>query len=112
MRTHNNVTPIKCNIRDIFYGEWRMEKHRADYSEKRKYCHYFNNVNVCPYKEVGCRFDHKKSFSINYCHNPRPSRAELSNLDTYYYPKITTTPPPYGPQLHRAVQYTIAIIQV
>ena len=27
------------------------------------------------------------------CHNPGLSRAELSNLDRYYYRKITTTLP-------------------
>ena len=37
---------------------------------------------------------------MHNCHNPELIRAELSNLDRYYYRKITTTTKTTFPQLH------------
>ena len=67
MKSHVNVAQLKCNLcNKEFYAKWRMDKHIADHEKKRKFCHYFNNRKVCPYEEVGCKFDHSQSFNCKF----------------------------------------------
>ena len=63
LKTHNALKDFKCeDCGKEFYLKWRFSQHMKTHkSPKVKHCHYFNNNKVCPYEEVGCKFQHKKS---------------------------------------------------
>ena len=63
MKSHDTIKPISCDqCEQKIYVDWRLEKHKKMHSNKKfTFCHYFNNKKVCPYKEIGCKFLHKKS---------------------------------------------------
>ena len=62
MRSHSEVGKFKCTqCEKTFYVQWRMKKHMEGHAETKKYCHYFNNKDFCPYEEIGCKFKHEES---------------------------------------------------
>ena len=51
-----------CDIcKKTFYLEWRLRKHVEGHGGNVKVCRYFKTGQNCPYEEVGCKFQHKKS---------------------------------------------------
>ena len=56
----------KCKIRGrTFYLECRLEKHADIHEEPPTPCKYIQSRNTCPFAEVGCKCDHKKSESVD-----------------------------------------------
>ena len=50
----------KCN--KVYVSEWRLKMHpKTNKRGKTKNCHYFNSGKTCPFKKLGCKFEHKKS---------------------------------------------------
>ena len=41
-----------------FYLKWRLKKHLEVHEPNVNKCRYYNNGEVCPYDEVGCKFKH------------------------------------------------------
>ena len=67
MKSHIEITPLRCNICEKqFYVQWRMKKHISSHLEQSKFCHYYNNGKFCPYEELGCRFKHSDSRQCKY----------------------------------------------
>ena len=45
-----------------FILEWRLKKHTIIHSTQNiKYCHFFNNEEICLYDEIGCMYKHEVS---------------------------------------------------
>ena len=62
MITHKQPKFFKCDLCDKdFYLKWRLTKHKEGHEQKRRFCHYFNNKQECPYEENGCMFVHAMS---------------------------------------------------
>ena len=62
MKTHEQPKLFQYDICEKeFYLKWRLTKHREGHEQKRRYCHYFNNTQMCPYEENGCMFSHETS---------------------------------------------------
>ena len=63
MEEHNYIKSFKCDECDKkFFVEWRLKKHvNGHKNTNRKFCHYFNNAQHCPYEESGCKFVHETS---------------------------------------------------
>ena len=61
--SHANYEEYKCgHCNKIFVTRWRLSKHsKMHEGKKSNYCHYFNNCDVCPFEELGCKFLHKLS---------------------------------------------------
>ena len=67
MKSHGNLYIYKCDLcKQKFYSHWRMKKRRASHNELKKFCHYFNNAKICPYEEVGCKFNHEDSKNCKF----------------------------------------------
>ena len=90
---HRETTAnFKCNkCNQQFHLKWQLEKHLKVHDEGTKFCHYFNNGQLCPFEEFGCAFKHQNSpecFFMNNCkkkmcqykHNTK--RNISSNLNT------------------------------
>ena len=86
---------FKCNQCDLyFYVKWRLDKHVESHQQKNNYfCHYCNNDKNCPFEEIGCKFQHKKSklcwFADNckaklcpFIHKENSSASICNNLTT------------------------------
>ena len=58
-----NSEQHKCDsCGKTFVLKWRLRKHMEGHSnENNKFCHFFNNGNVCPYEKIGCKFLHQPS---------------------------------------------------
>ena len=79
MKSHGNLDLFKCDLCEKkFYSNWRMKKHKATHNELKKFCHYFNNAKICPYEEVGCKFNHEDSKNLNLTKNAISNFANLS----------------------------------
>ena len=76
LKTHNALKDYKCDeCGKEFYLKWRLSQHMKTHKcPKVKHCHYFNNNKVCPYEEVGCKFQHKKSLE---CRNKNNCKTRL-----------------------------------
>ena len=62
LKTHDKTKEFKCTeCNEAFYLEWRLRRHVRGHKVKRKYCHYYDNVNNCPYEEFGCKFKLEES---------------------------------------------------
>ena len=67
LELHMNIHKIdkqeKCDdCGKVFYFKWRLKKHKEMHTDKNvKKCHYFNNDKICPYEEIGCKFQHVES---------------------------------------------------
>ena len=62
LKIHDTQESFKCNLCDKeFYLQWRLDKHQKVHEQSVKYCHYFNNRQICPYDENGCMFVHNVS---------------------------------------------------
>ena len=48
-----------------FYLKWRMNKHRNTHGGSRKPCKFFQDGNVCPFNEVGCKFVHEETDTVD-----------------------------------------------
>ena len=71
---HNALKEFECDIcNKTFYLKWRLEKHLEIHGESHslKNCHYFNNKEVCPFEDFGCKFLHAKSNKCRFdeCRN-------------------------------------------
>ena len=71
---HSEIIDIhKCNKCDQhFFLEWRLKKHKETHEKGVKFCHFFNNEKVCPFKEFGCKFKHESSpkcYFMSKCKN-------------------------------------------
>ena len=63
MNIHKIDKQEKCDdCGKVFYFKWRLKKHKEMHTDKNvKKCHYFNNDKICPYEEIGCKFQHVES---------------------------------------------------
>jgi hypothetical protein len=73
LKTHENPKCFQCDICEKeFYLKLRLRKHKEGHEKNLRYCHFFNNSEVCPYEENGCMFLHSVSpeckFNVN-CDN-------------------------------------------
>ena len=72
MKSHEEIEPFKCNkCEKEFYVLWRLKKHMEGHTETQKYCHYYNNQDVCPYSEISCKFKHEDSSKCRFDKNCR-----------------------------------------
>ena len=57
---HETSKEFKCDLCDQeFHLKWRLNQHiKGHKEEKGKFCHYFNNSEICLYERVGCMFRH------------------------------------------------------
>ena len=63
MENHDDPREFKCKLCDKeFYLQWRLNRHVRGHNESdQKFCHYYNNCNVCPFEKNGCKFRHELS---------------------------------------------------
>ena len=68
---HGKEKTFDCEVCDeSFFTNWRLRKHMQSHDEPNvKFCHYFNNLKKCPFKEFGCKFRHTKSDQCKYQEN-------------------------------------------
>ena len=60
---HQETKKYKCEqCEKSFILEWRLKKHTIIHSTQNiKYCHFFNNEEICLYDEIGCMYKHEVS---------------------------------------------------
>ena len=63
LKTHKQSKKFECDkCGKVFLLKWRLEQHKKTHALTNiKYCHYFNNMKVCPYDNIGCMFKHETS---------------------------------------------------
>jgi hypothetical protein len=57
-----------CNVcSEAFHLKWRFNKHQEVHTNPNiKFCYYFNNMQKCPFKELGCMFKHEMAPTCKY----------------------------------------------
>ena len=64
MNEHGLVKKHICEVCEKgFHLKWRLNKHKQMHNEdyRSHFCHFYNNNLECPFIQVGCMFQHKKS---------------------------------------------------
>ena len=76
---HNVKKKNKCEICEHeFVFKWRLRKHLEDHSKTQvKTCHFFNNNKECPYKQIGCKFEHKRAMNCKFAQNCRVTKCQF-----------------------------------
>ena len=77
----------KCEIcSKTFYLKWRLSKHTSNHAGSHKPYKYIQERNVCPFDEVGCKFQHNEA-NINdaeqdaeRCDKPRNNFCNLCDV--------------------------------
>ena len=67
---HSDGPKYQCDVCDkSFLLKWRLRKHKKGHEQENiKFCHFFNNNNICKFEEVsGCMFRHEHAPP---CKNP------------------------------------------
>ena len=54
----------ECNR--VFVLKWRLNKHKESHNKVSKKCHYFNNMKICPFDNIGCMFEHVLAGKCKY----------------------------------------------
>ena len=50
----------KCKVcGKTFYLKWKLNKHANKHTGSVKPCKYFQEGQVCPFIEIGCKFQHQ-----------------------------------------------------
>ena len=56
---HDNHPVFRCEVCEKnFVLKWRLKKHSKIHNGLGQPCHYYNNNKVCPFEELGCKFNH------------------------------------------------------
>ena len=70
MKTHDLEKEFKCELCDKeFFLGWRLRRHVNGHDNVKKFCHFYNNQNECPYEELGCKFEHQISPDCKFKEN-------------------------------------------
>ena len=90
LQQHTTKTEFECRkCKKIFACEWRLQKHlKGHLKPERKFCHFYNNIKLCPYEEVGCKFKHSnagqcslgKTCSVYKCQFEHPLTEEANDI--------------------------------
>ena len=61
LKEHTTKKEYKCEqCGSEFYLKWRLNRHIKGHGEiDRKFCHFFNNEQNCPYEVNGCKVKHE-----------------------------------------------------
>ena len=65
---HETRKMFKCDhCKKEFLLKWRLNQHVRGHKEmNKKFCHYFNNDQICPFDDIGCKFRHDVSDTCNF----------------------------------------------
>ena len=83
LKTHIEAETYSCDECDkSSVLKWRLEKHRKGHRGKI-FCHFYNNMQDCPYEEIGCMYLHEDSKICKYKKKCTTELCQFKHIDEY-----------------------------
>ena len=84
MKNMHEEAKIHCKeCTASFFMKWRLKKHMLTHnSSYRRNCHYYNSDKVCPFSEIGCKFNHQYSDVCHYGDRCEKDKCQYRHIKT------------------------------
>ena len=85
LQCHDSVKKFNCDkCGKTFALKWRLQKHQKIHTEnKLQKCHYYNNMKICPFEEIGCMFEHSLSESCKFGKECNKKLCSFQHMDIH-----------------------------